>query len=303
MENFGTRGSLELESELENFQDIASYIKPRPGDIPELRGFDIYGETWPLDGEVGGDHIIYLDFKKRYDLEARIALADEQGRTDVAEKLAACKTRAGIVLVDVSGHRITDALLAGMFHQAFLLGALYELDGSGHITERLIENLNTRFYKSSGVQKFITMVYGEITEDARFRFISAGHPPPVVFSRLNDRFMPMSEESYTSCPPVGTMPSRNVIDRKTTESLLGFKEEYELNEWELMGEGDILLLYTDGLTEHGGDDAGYFPERLEDKIRELKDRDARAIVAGIKDDMLQFHEPDDDISIVVIKRS
>ena len=109
MENFGTRGSLELESELENFQDIASYIKPRPGDIPELRGFDIYGETWPLDGEVGGDHIIYLDFKKRYDLEARIALADEQGRTDVAEKLAACKTRAGIVLVDVSGHRITDA--------------------------------------------------------------------------------------------------------------------------------------------------------------------------------------------------
>ena len=40
--------------------------------IPELKGIDIYGETIPLDGLIGGDHIIYVDFKKRYDLEARI---------------------------------------------------------------------------------------------------------------------------------------------------------------------------------------------------------------------------------------
>jgi hypothetical protein len=31
---------------------------------------------------------------------------------------------AGVV-IDVSGHKITDALVAAMLHQAFLLGAIY----------------------------------------------------------------------------------------------------------------------------------------------------------------------------------
>ena len=80
---------------------------------------------------VGGDHTIYVDFKKRYDLEGRIAVAMEQDRLEVVENLTKCQRMAGIALVDVSGHRVTDALLAAMFHQAFLLGAIYELDVFG----------------------------------------------------------------------------------------------------------------------------------------------------------------------------
>jgi len=102
--------------ELENFQDIASYIKPGAGDVPTLEGFDISGASLPLNGVVGGEHTIYVDFKKRYDLEARIALAMEQDRLEVVENLARCQTMVGIALVDVSGHRVTDALLAAMFH-------------------------------------------------------------------------------------------------------------------------------------------------------------------------------------------
>ena len=48
----------------------------------------------------------------------------------------------------------------------------------------------------------------------------------------------------------GILPSLGVIDRSTTKSPLGFKDPYELNEWSLIGAGDILLLHTDGLTEH-----------------------------------------------------
>ena len=61
-----------------------------------------------------------------------------------------------------------------MLHQAFLLGAIYELDMLRQITRRLFENLNTRFYQSSGAHKFVSMIYGEISEDAQFRFLSAG---------------------------------------------------------------------------------------------------------------------------------
>ena len=69
----------------------------------------------------------------------------------------------GIAILDVYCYQITDAMLAGMVHQAFLLGAIYEMDHFGTITERLFENLNTRFYNSSSVSKFITMIYGEIS--------------------------------------------------------------------------------------------------------------------------------------------
>lgn len=68
--------------------------------------------------------MIYLDFKQRFDLEAWIAQAAEAGRLEVVENLKRCQHMAGLVVLDVSGHRITDALVAAMLHQAFLLGAI-----------------------------------------------------------------------------------------------------------------------------------------------------------------------------------
>src|SRR5579862_8051241 len=172
-----------LTSELQNFEDIAQYLLPKPGDLPRLTGIDVYGGTLPLNGTIGGDHIIYVDFKRRFNLPARIAEASMRQRVDVVEHLRRCQQTAGIVLIDVSGHRVTDALLAAMLHQAFLLGAIYELDRFGHVTRRLFENLNTRFYQSSSASKFVSLIYGEISEQAGFRFLSAAQPLPVVFSR------------------------------------------------------------------------------------------------------------------------
>ena len=61
--------------EFRNFQEIANHILPRPEEIPILDGIDVYGGTVPLNGVSGGDHIIYIDFKKRFDLHARIQQA------------------------------------------------------------------------------------------------------------------------------------------------------------------------------------------------------------------------------------
>jgi serine phosphatase RsbU (regulator of sigma subunit) len=292
----------QLTGELENFEDIARYLLPQPEDVPTLHGLDIYGGTLALNGVVGGDHLIYVDFKRRFDLDARIAHAAEAGRTEVVDNLRRCQTMAGIVLVDVSGHRITDALVAAMLHQAFLLGALYELDLFGHITRRVFENLNTRFYQSSGPHKFASLIYGEISEQSMFRFLSAGQPFPVVFSKQHDRFMEVSRDLQVSFPPLGVLPSLDAIDRSRTDSLLGFKDHYQMNEWVLMGEGDILLLCTDGLVEHTREHEPYFPGRLEQKLRELNLRPAREIYEAIQQDVQSFTPPSDDISVVVIKR-
>jgi serine phosphatase RsbU (regulator of sigma subunit) len=292
----------QLTGELDNFEAIAKYLLPLPGEVPRLHGIDVWGGTLPLTGVVGGDHIIYLDFKQRFDLEARIKHAIAKGRLDVVENLTRCQRTAGIAVIDVSGHRVTDALLAAMLHQAFLLGSIYELDISGQITKRLFENLNTRFYKSSGENKFVSMIYGEISEDFRFRFLSAAQPFPAVFSNEHNRFMEVSPALCLSFPPLGMMPSLG-IDRNTTESALGFTDRYQMNEWSLMGAGDILLLHTDGLMEHRRKHEGYFPHQLEKKLGEVKHLGAREIFDAVKEDLQAFADPSDDISIVVIKRT
>lgn len=293
----------QLTVELENFEGIARDLLPQPGELPKIDGIDICGGTMPLNGRVGGDHLIYVDFKQRFDLEARIAQAAQAERQEVVENLRLCQHRAGIVLIDVSGHRITDALVAAMLHQAFLLGALYELDRFGQITRRLFENLNTRFYQSSGANKFSAMIYGEISDHARFRFLSAAQPFPLVFSKQHGRFMEVSEDLRVSFPPIGVLPSLDMIDRNRTSSLLGFKDHYQMNEWLLMGQGDILLLHTDGLAEHSRDGESYLPGPLEEKLRQVHHLTAKDIYRAIKEDLRAFADPSDDISLVVIKRN
>lgn len=293
----------QLTDELENFEEIALRLKPQPGEIPKLPGIDVAGTIIPLAGPIGGDHIIYIDFKQRYDLDARIAKAQQKGQAQIAAKLEEMKQTAGVLLADVSGHRITDAVLAAMLHQAFLLGALYELDIFGTITTRLFENINNRFYRSSSVRKFVTMIYGEIDVNGRFRFISAGHHPPLIFSNEFDCFVDIHPDLLTSFPPIGTMPSKTDPDRLHRPSVLGYKDKYTINELKLMSPGDILLLYTDGLKEHEGAGASYFPERLEGKIREFKAQSARRILDEISRDLLDFAPPADDVSLVLIKKS
>jgi serine phosphatase RsbU (regulator of sigma subunit) len=293
----------QLRGELANFEDIAKFLMPQPGDIPKLHGIDLWGGTLALNGVVGGDHLIYVDYKQRFDLQTRITHAADEGRLEVAENLTRCQQTAGIALIDVSGHRVTDALLAAMLHQAFLLGAIYELDRFGQITQQLFENLNTRFYQSSAAHKFIAMIYGEISEGARFRFLSAAQPFPVVFSNEYDRFMEVSQDLCVSFPPLGVQPSLDVSDRRTTKSVLGFKDHYQLNEWVLLGAGDILLLHTDGLAEHSDGRQDYMPSRLEQILREVKHLGAREIFDAITRDLRAFAAPADDISIVVIKRT
>jgi len=293
-----------LLGELENFQDIARHIKPSPGEIPNINWIDIYGDVIPLNGIVGGDHIIYIDFNKRYDLDKRIREAQKHNRPDIAEQLQLNKRRAGVMVADVSGHNITDALLGAMLHQAFLTGVQYELKHYGEVTAGLFEILNTRFFNSSSVTKFITLIYGEIWDDGGFRFVDAGHPPPVVFSKKFDKLIKVCNDQIVNFPPIGTMPSDDDIDSSKLFSYLGYKKKYSINRISLMGSGDILFLYTDGFSEHANEEGtDYFPDRLEQVLKRIKNDSARDIYFQIKEDLLAFAKPADDITFVVIKKA
>jgi len=290
----------DLLGELENLQEIARFLRPSSGQIPRLRGVEICGREVPMNGILGGDHIVYIDFNRRYDLAARIEAAETGGRPEVARRLRLTKNRAGILVADVAGHRMTDAVVAAMLHQAFLLGVYYELDLFGEITTRLFEHLNTRFHETSMINKYFTMIYGEISSEGKFRFISAGHRGPLVFSREFGRFMPISADRLVSYQPVGMLPSSDDPDEKRHPSLYGYKRRYEVNEINLLAAGDILLLCTDGLSEHA--DGRYAAERLEGFLADVRDEGAEEICSRLWQDLVQWGAPTDDISYVVIRK-
>ncbi len=287
-------------AELENFQDIARAIVPSPGEIPRLDGLDIAGFTLPLRGVVGGDHVLYIDFNRRYDLDARIREARAEGRHDVVEKLERNRQRAGILLADVAGHRITDAAVAAMLHQAFLLGTYYELDRHGEITTQLFEHIKTRFFETSSVRRFFTMIYGEISIAGTFRFVSAGHPAPVVFSRQYGRIMRISEDRTLTVTPVGMFPSSVGVDARRNLPSYGYEERYTVNEINLLGTGDLLVLATDGLFDHA--EGTYYPAAFERCLVDQADRPAHEVVHAIRAGLLAFAPPRDDVSVVVIKK-
>ena len=59
-----------LADELRNFHEVAQFLRPSPGDVPRINGLDLACLTLPLHDVVGGDHVAWIDFERRYDLES-----------------------------------------------------------------------------------------------------------------------------------------------------------------------------------------------------------------------------------------
>lgn len=291
-------------NEIMNFQHIAKNIKPSPGEIPSVSGLDIYGETISLLGDVCGDHIIYVDFSKRFNLDERIKRAKLTDQIEVSNKLKELKNKSGILLSDVSGHSITDSLLNAMLHQSFLVGASYELSNYGEITADLFETINNRFYQSSSIDKFITLIYGEIQNNGDFRFISAGHPLPLIFSNEYNKIVNIGNLNLVNFPPIGMLPSESDIDGNITKSVLGFKQRYSVNTLNVMGNGDILILFTDGFSEQKNGELNYVAERLENQLIISKHMPVKEIFYRIKEDFMSYcGSPDDDATMILIKKT
>jgi len=290
-----------LEQELANFRALMAHVHATPEEL-SLKSIDIHGATFPLDGELGGDHIVFVDFARRYDLDHLIEDAERAGARDRAAQLREGRRRVGVLLADASGHSTTDAVLTAMLHQAFLTGVLYELEMHGHVTAKLFEILNTRFHQSSSVTKFLTMIYGEISDKGIFRFIAAGHPPPMIFSAEFDCFVRIDPARLRTFFPVGMFPNEAGVEESMEPRPRVYKKKYTVNEVNLMAPGDLLFLFTDGLSDHAAEGQSYVPGRFEATVRASKHLPAREIVAAVFEDMKRFAPLTDDTSLVVIKR-
>lgn len=304
--------AIDNSQELDNFETLTRETIPRPGEIPKISGFDIYGESIPIRGPVGGDHIIYLDFKNRYDLEEEIKEVSQDKRftkktkNRIIANIHSLKTKAGLLIADVSGHYLTDFSFASRLHDSFLIGVLYEIEDRGDVTPNLFRKLNTRLYNSSSFDKYITMIYGEISESGAFKFISAGHPFPLIYSRKQERLLPAAVSGMEPSPPLAAFPSSGPdLERNMYRS--GFSSRFKVNHMSITEPGDILVLYTDGITEHKNDKGKLFydPEsggELEKIINSNRDLSSKNLFLKIKECLMKFAEPQDDVSYILIKK-
>ena len=135
--------------------------------------------------------------------------------------------------------------------------------------------------------KFASLFYGELSAQntGLFLYSNAGHNPPIFLrSKTNE-----TELLNPTGPVLGPAPNA----KYHIESISFSK-------------GDILLLFSDGVTEAADKNFNqYGDSRLINKLKELKHLSAKEIAADILEDVINFSKHgkySDDITLVVIKK-
>ncbi|GGL00457.1 histidine kinase [Planomonospora parontospora subsp. parontospora] len=134
--------------------------------------------------------------------------------------------------------------------------------------------------------RFLTAAYARIHHDGagrpRLKLSLGGHPPPVRISREHPS------------GPVGR-----------PGDLLGVFDDPKLRETEVeLSPGDVLLFYTDGITEGRGADGVMFgEERLRRSLEAARGADAQGVAEHLVDEVVDFQSglPIDDIAVLVLR--
>jgi serine phosphatase RsbU (regulator of sigma subunit) len=240
-------------------------------------------------------HVAWLaarpGFTEADGLAYRKAKSSEQLR--VAENLKGLRSTAGVLIVDAQGHGIIAAKIASTIHDTLQAFMMAELDRSGTTTPVLFERLNLRLAQSSTARNALgramdassreiaTMLYGEIRPNGQFRFVNFGHPPPLVFSAQYGRFMEIGKGRIAQFMALGLEIPEDHPDRSRYVSVRSRKNQIsssDLAELTLIGRGDILFLYTDGLFD-GSDDVE--KRRIEKIIAETASKTAAEICRAV----------------------
>lgn len=156
---------------------------------------------------------------------------------DMLNVLSLDDDHVGMYLLDVSGHGVQAALMAVtacryLSNHKDAASVLWERqDGSSDYRLRspsaAAEQLNARFVAHSLTEQFFTLVYGVLNHrTGEFRYIVAGHPPPV----------------HVTAPGRAVFLLGGGLPIGITET------DYEEHSIQLEA-GDRLIFYSDGVTE------------------------------------------------------
>ncbi len=185
------------------------------------------------------------------------------------------------VLGDVSGKGIPAALLSSL-----TLGALNMEFRSSAEPAAVLNGLNQMLCVKTPLDRFVTMFLIDVDSSGKGRYISAGHNTAWLFRSRTGRL-----DDLPSCGlPLGILPVAS----------------YEASSVEI-GPGDILVIYSDGLTDAEnpkGEELG--EKKVRDLIRAIGPRGAEALESELLAALDRFtlgSAQTDDITFLLIQNS
>jgi len=188
--------------------------------------------------------------------------------------------KLGMVVGDVSGKGVPAALL-----MASVRSALRAFVQHKHPVSETVSLLNQTIYQDTPDEKFMTLFYGIFDMQERsFVYSNGAHNPPFLYN------------PYTK--------KEKLLDVGGT--LVGFLPDFTYEEEkESLEKGDILLIYTDGVTEAENKDEEQFGvERLHDLIRKNVHLNAQELINLIYNQIVEFSKgvnQFDDITLMALK--
>ena len=193
----------------------------------------------------------------------------------------------GLAIADVSGKGMQAALL-----MATLRAGLHSEVTRKADLPSMAEALNSLLYASSTDGKFATFFYAQLhPEKDQITSVNAGHNYPLVIR---------SEGGCDELEKGGVMLGMFPND------VLAQISEYE-QETTQLDSGDIVLFYTDGVTETVNLDGElYGEERLEEVATRVKSDNVDQICQAIYDDVIAFQgeaQQFDDLTMMVLKKT
>ena len=187
------------------------------------------------------------------------------------------RNRLGLVIGDIAGKGIAAALLMANL-QANLRGQCAIALGD---PQRLLGLVNELFYENTTEGTYATLFFAEYDDETGcLRYVNCGHLPALL------------------------LRSDNSVERlDSTATVLGLFKEWDCSVGERrLFAGDILALYSDGITESFNDaEEEYGESRLIDALRRHRELSSQALLGSIVDDVRRFsrREQHDDITLIV----
>jgi serine phosphatase RsbU (regulator of sigma subunit)/putative methionine-R-sulfoxide reductase with GAF domain len=259
---------VQIEQELRVAREIQRALLPAAP--PRIAGWDIAAD-WRSARLVGGD---FYDFwtlhRLKVPFEARPG-ADPAANADWL----------GFTIADVSDKGVPAAMFMALSRSLLRAAAL-----DGTAPAAALERANRWINRDSESGMFVTLFYAILEKSSgRLRYCCAGHNPPLLYRAAGGQFEELS----------------------TPGIALGVLEEVQLHEAETCLEpGDLLVCYTDGVTETVDEHMEAFGlERLRNLIASRSAQSPGELVHNLVQAVNEFSSgqpPFDDVTLLVIKR-
>lgn len=200
---------------------------------------------------------------------------------DYYDYFACAHGEVALALGDVAGKGISAALLMASIQS--IMRTQLSAGGAVSTTSATVDRLNRLLYANTSPEKYATFFFGLYNEENRsLTYTNAGHLPPLLIQRDGYRFLDVTGSV------IGAFPSL-VYEEQTLP----------------MDPGDLLVAYTDGITEPEnayGEDFGAI--RLADVIMRHRGAPMTAIVARVLEAVRAWSvspEQADDMTLMIVR--